>query len=724
MPIQSRGLSVVMIFTLLVAAVPALGQAEQKPEQLWDDFIHYVRIARPDLAQAAAESLMSSVDDQQLLDILEAYGRPQLNMSTLNIAIKIPSLKPTAEKLKKMIEDAQIGRAREPQRIKAAILALAKGRRARETAIKQLQAAGQFAAPYMLQFLLDQNHSSLHPYILPAMVAIGREMVYPLSIAMPQLGARPQGQVAHVLTELGYPRAIPYFKEVLENSDTDPSARSIVEAGYVHLIKNTALAADTSAAELFLLLGRRHYTAGTLDRIIAGYDHHNKVGIIWKYNNEIGLVKTEVPGPIYPDSLAMKASERSLTLNDQMVQSHSLWLTSNLRRENRLGDGEDRSYHNPRTAGFHARMAGPQRLHDVLERSLKDGDTDLARDAIAALDDTAGTAALINEEGLNQPLLQALGYPDRRVRFESAQALTNARPKTEFPSHFRVVPVLAEAVRQTATRYAVVLGRDEDSRNKLAAVAKQMNFTPLPGNELQDVTDAVNNSPGVDMIMLDLDLAAVENVLNQSAEDYQLAAIPILAFVSRSAEIELTARYADLKRLFAVHSGIMQQPERLQNAVNAASSSYAGKEMTPEEATKYALVSLSLLRDVALSAGEIYKVIDAQPALEAALKDQRDEVVIRAAEVLAILENDDAQQAIANAALDPARLAETRISLLASLAGSVKSLGNRLTEAQVLKVIDMVKTSEGDMALAAARVHGSLMPPTVNPAKLILESNN
>src|SRR5690606_15661084 len=63
--------AIVCLSLLMTWVSPVLGQA-RSPEKLWDDFNHYVLIARPELAHAAGQALLNQVNDDQLLDIVEA----------------------------------------------------------------------------------------------------------------------------------------------------------------------------------------------------------------------------------------------------------------------------------------------------------------------------------------------------------------------------------------------------------------------------------------------------------------------------------------------------------------------------------------------------------------------------------------------------------------------------------------------------------------------------
>src|SRR5690606_247244 len=115
-------------------------------------------------------------------------------------------------------------------------------------------------------------------------------------------------------------------------------------------------------------------------------------------------------------------------------------------------------------------------------------------------------------------------------------------------------------------------------------------------------------------------------------------------------------------------------------AVENARSSATGVTLTSAQATAYAVRALQLLRDVALTSGNVYVVTDAQSALTLALNDTRDEVVTGAAAVLALIDNVEAQTALAELALDNTRTVNIRGAAMNSLADSATAYGNLLDD--------------------------------------------
>lgn len=696
----------------------------QDPKSLWADFNHYVRIAKADLAQAAGEKLLSSVNDAQLLDLVEGSREYQDYDRTLVRASKVEELKATSETFARRIQEARIARSRESDRITQDIQRLGQGARANRNAIERLRSAGPYAAPALLNALLEESKKDLHPYVLEAMVSIGRPIVAPLTAALDRLEPVQQGQIAQVLAEIGYPRALPVLKKVIENPKTDPSAKVIATAAFNQLGKSVGLRGQYSAAELYLQLAENLFASATSHPSeMVGIDAATKMGLVWNYAPGTGLTYIAVPAAIFGDVESMAASMEALNLDASMDYALSSWLMANLRRENRLAQGtKDPSY----PAGmlppkFYMEMAGPLRQHDVLARALAINDAPLALDAIAALSATAGTDALVNRKGTAQPLLAALSSPDRRVRYEAAFALTNARPKSPFPGSNRVVPVLSQAVRQSDTRYAAVIATDTTSANRIKDALARAGYQAFGDTTLRDVQTFLNNEPGIDLLVTNISTDAISDLVRQTAGDYKLSAVPILVLTSLGQQNSLNVQYGTTGR---VRSALWSDDtSALQGAIEQIVLESSGKPVEAEEAMGYATRSLELLSEVALAADNVFDVLDAQAALIKALADQRSSIVLLASKVLAQVDTAEAQQATADAALDIARTTDVRVGLLNSLAQSATSYGNHLRANQLEALLELVKTSRGDLAIAAARTHGALTLPTSNVVEMLIKQD-
>ncbi|WP_432799993.1 HEAT repeat domain-containing protein [Poriferisphaera sp. WC338] len=694
-------------------------QDQQDPKALWADFNHYVLIAHPDLAEAAGETLLKSVDNAQLLKIVENSDYADGFDLTIIRASKVAKTRDIARKIEQRIQAAKIEVSRDNDRIAKDIQMLGEGQRPNRNAVARLTSAGQFAAPQLLETLRDDSQANLHAYVIDAMKAIGKPMVAPLATAMPSLEPVQQIQVAQVLHFIGYPQSLPQLKEVLESADTDPKAREVVQLAFVRLADEADISPSTDAATLYLMLGQECYDSADDNSAIAGYDASNNTGVLWKYTDKLGLLPMNVPGEIYADVLAMRNAKRSLELNENLDAALSLYLSANFRRENKLPVGaDDPSYPTSmKGAEYYAMLAGPDRVQDVLASALADRDSALALDAIQILADTAGTDALVNRGSAIQPLLDAVSFPDRRVRFAAATTLANARPDFAFPGSFRIVPVLAEAIRQGDVRSAVVIAKNQDTLNELVAALEELGYDAFGGFSLADVQAELNAAAGVDLMLTNVSPADAVSLYNDTLNNYKLGAVPVLIQAAAGNQVQISEWAANNARAYVTSDSTAA--DDLRAAVEAAGAAYEGGEITEEEATDNALDALAILYDLALGSKEVYNTADAQPALIEALGDPRVELVEEAARVLALLNSAAAQQAIADAALSAT--SEEQLSLLSSLSVSATYHGNKLKPAQVEKVMRLVAESDGDLAVAAARAHGALSLPTADAVSQILK---
>ena len=134
-----------------------------------------------------------------------------------------------------------------------------------------------------------------------------------------------------------------------------------------------------------------------------------------------------------------------------------------------------------------------QHLNQVLERARRDHNAPVSLRAVKSLEEIAGQANLYN--GDVQPLVDAMSYPDRLVRFEAAIAAGSALPQKPFKGQEQVVPILAESIAQTGKATALVLSGDQDQFNKLVEQLKAGGYSR---QRRADTPEAAINTVGAD----------------------------------------------------------------------------------------------------------------------------------------------------------------------------------------------------------------------------------
>ena len=690
--------------------------ARERGLRLWEDFIHYLRIARLDFAKASAQALLElQIADEDLLAVVDELAPYRDYERTLVTAQKMEDkeIVDLAAAVENRINEARLNLARDPKRVRRSIELLDDGLRARINATERLKRAGEYAAPGLLEVLTsgEETDRALRPYVQQAMVAVGRSLVGPLTEALPHLDPVPKQQVAEVLAQIGYPKALPYLKAELSR-ELDRETRQVLQTAFDRIIERTTVPRDANAATLFLMLGEDYYNRRESLVLEPGASFN----LLWNYAPDVGLTFQQVPTPVFHDVMAMRTSQRSLRLNKQLAASLSLWLAANFRRENNLGDQQDPSYGPDRQSPhYYATLAGPTHVQPVLSRAIQDSDPELALDAIRALAATATTAERIGRE--IQPLIAAMVYPDRRVRFEAAFALAQSLPRVDFSGAQRVVPVLSEAIRETGRPYALVIAPDQEAINDARAFLGG-DYQIIFGYSFDEATAQAATVPGVDLVVLQMRTALLDAAVNNLRNHVKLMGAPVVVLASPEELPSVTQMFSRRRNVLVTSAAATA--DELASAAAQAVGSNLGPPISEEHALEYATTALGLLLDLAREAGQTFRSADAQPALIAALDDARDPVVLGAAAVLTRFESNEAQRSLADAALAAERTPEMRVSLLRHLAESARLHGNLLSDAQLQLLLRLVRESEGEVADAAAEAHGALDLPTSNAVDFIL----
>jgi len=715
MKMSLRSLLAASLALSLSLSAPLVHAQESESARDWQLFGHFVNVAQPDKALPYAEKLLA-LDDASFLAAIEANRTYQPD----DLAPWVTSnevLKDTWAQIEDKYQQALTERSRSEEQILADIEALGGTARQMYLAIERLKTTGQFAAPYYIRTLQDETKSRLHSRVINAMVEVGSELTYPLATSLPHVDPTTQVYLARVLGDIGHPEALPFLKVVAE-SDAGANVKSACQAAFTQITNSSGVDSSGTAAELFVKIGKSKYSVGTSEGELLGMDLVNGTGIVWRYNKDAGLVEIPVPQRVYADVLAMEYASSALALDANSTEAVTLHLSSNLRRENRLGDDTDASYQLPNPASFYILVAGAPQQKSVLALALTDGDSALALDAIEAMANTTGNKVLLGNDDARAPVLDALYFADRRVRYTAAITLASASPSEQFPGHVSVVPVLGQAVRQSDKLNALVVA--SGIANELTNAMENVGYKAVGDVDLgQAATKAVAAMPGVDLIVYSGDFNGFEAMYAAAKADGTLGVAPILALVDEGVASAITINYPGVQTAAALTSYTSdEEADRLERLSTQTLSTYGGEPISDEEALTYAEAALYLLRNIA-GQESIYNAEDVLPVLIEALNDDRESVAVGAAWVLELLDNKVAQQGLADAALG--RVGSVQNALLNSLAESAKAHGNQIERGSVDKLIELVNSSADETALSAARALGALTErPTSDTSGFIL----
>jgi HEAT repeat protein len=435
---------------------PAAATGVQQPSRSladnWNDFLHYTKIGRLDLAKAYAQAvLQSNPDPAELFKLVEE------NQQGYQVAMKAAEnahdeeLAKLTQQVLAVVDQGRFLRRTEPTLIVEEIQRLSTTIRGKMTATRRLQDAGEYAVPFMVDAMNEAIRNPAYEVKLADLIEvlpkIGRPAIRPLAAALQTDSDQLKVEIVRAMGRIGYPQSLPYLKLVSETSQS-MDLRNLANESIRQIDPRAAAA---TAAAMFYQLGERYYYH---DESLAPPVDVNFANI-WFWDGQAGrLIRTPVDQAYFHELMAMRCCEWSLRSDEQFGLAIGLWLAAFFKAESTGVPMPEYFGETHATASVYATTAGPEYLHQALARAVNDRNAAVALGAVEALATTAGEKSLMYTLGPSQPLLQALSFQDRAVRYSAAIAIGNAGPRQEFVESRMVVQNLAEALARSGQQAA------------------------------------------------------------------------------------------------------------------------------------------------------------------------------------------------------------------------------------------------------------------------------
>lgn len=691
------------------------------PGELWDEFMHYTLIGQWELAQGYGQALINAQPDPVLiLQLAESDRYPNVYRTLARMQQNTPLADIAAEVLK-IIEQGRYNVRSDRQRITEEVNRLHGTTRARMLALKRLQDSGEWAIPVMIDVLRDPARKEEYADVQWAMAQIGKPAVNPLVAAL-------QGTdelnlklvILEALAKTGYEQALPYMQEIREMPDAPVSLKAS-SAAAMETIAREQTETGTSAAELFEQLARDYYT---LAPSLAVPENQERA-TVWFWNPEKGLVYEQTPRGAFDELMAMRACENALRLNANLPNAVSLWLSSFFRLEAEGFSQPGYFGANHADAATYALTAGPEYLHRSLRRALENRHRPLALAIIHVLQRNSGQQSLLFELQAHQPLIDALLYPDREVRYSAALALASALPNRVFPKSERVTPILAEALRQKGQTNALLAMPDDNRCNELAArLAEVGGFQEvIRGTNYGVAVQQSDSIAGIDFIILGYGINSpdAKRALELQAENFRLAFVPTVILadggdLARARDLQGASPFVDVLLSETPVEEILAARDRILERNHA-------ETFQADKAQQYAVQAVESLWRLALVRQDILNVKDAESALIAATKDTRSNIRPLAVETIARIDGADSQRTLADMSLDANLSIEIRLHCLENLAVSAKAFGNMLSSEQIDGLYTIINDLQAPPELRnmSAQAYGSFNLPSPCISRMILD---
>jgi HEAT repeat protein len=560
--------AVAIIAAALLAANACLAQTpDEELAKNLGEFLHYTMIGRPDLAKGYAQVLLqSNPDPVKLLEI------SRQNPQGYDILVRVGQTAPDTEmvelsgKILALIERGRFLQRIEPKIIAEEVRRLSTTERGWFIAVERLRNAGEYAIPFMLEALADPSREDELTNIVRALPQIGSDAIRPLTAALQTKNVAIKAQIITALGKIGYPQSLAYLKYIVEKDDSADLRQAAQES--IKQIDPAML--QVPAAQLFYDLAEKYYYHAESLAPAADANFAN----VWFWDTGTQrLAREEVAKSYFNELMAMRECEWALKADAGFGSAIGLWLAAFFKAES-AGEQKMPAYFGDRHADalVYATTAGVEYLHQALARAVKDNNAYVALGVIEALATTAGEKSLLYQIGAAQPLLQALSFDDRKVKYSAAIAIAAAGPKEPFAESKLVTANLAEALVQTpqaATQSGN--GWDQETADSYALRAAQV---------MLQLAQARNRV---------IDLSAAQDALIAATSDKRLQ-MPVLAgqilahFASPGAQRAIAAMALDANNALDV---------RIPAFDSLATSAKLNANMLPDETIDaiYALIS-------------------------------------------------------------------------------------------------------------------------------------
>jgi hypothetical protein len=689
-----------------------------------DNYWHYGKIARYDLAAAEGQKVLASGADPAaiLLAFEQVAAERQDNLDQWLLRWQgVDAMKDVTTQLIGKIAEGYRARRSSTDFITEQLDRVATGEaRAYANAMSRLRESGELAVPMIIDRLRDPAKRSQQPYMRRALRDMGRYALNPLVAATEMKDWDTLTVVVGVLGDLGYGSAAPYVARVFESQETPPTVKSAAADALSRL--NVSAAQGNHASDLFYDLAEHFY----YDTADIRADNRYPTANVWYWEGQGGLSRKEVPPEIFNEIMAMRACEYTLKLGGpRSDDSLSLWLASNYKRESELPQGATDATRpeNYPPGHYWGVSGGAKYLESALARAVRDRSAPVAFRSIRSLQEIVGQSNLFSSgEHTSQPLINAMQFPDRKVRFEAAFALAAALPQQNYEGSQRVVPLLAEALSQTGQPSVVVVMPSLDDVNKLVDGLKQAGFAAAGAINAEGAAAVANTLPAVDVIVVSEDIGAgrVDQLFLMAGENAKLAGAARLVMTKTNASIYEPRKVNEP----LLSTTTATDAATLKAAIEDAQKHAGSLPMDAAQANEYATRAAQLLLKIGISRSQVYDLMPAKASILSSLADARPDIIKLGGGCAAFLNDRDAQSGLLAASSEEKAADDVKISLYKSLALSAKLWGNLLDQPGVQNLEKVVAGATNlEVRSAAAEARGALNLPADQAKTLVVEQS-
>jgi HEAT repeat protein len=494
---RNKAIAVLAAALFVVSTGICQDNQTQSLEKNWNDFLHFTLIRNLELAKGYAHAILDNDPNT-----VELFTLSQDNPRGYQILVGASTNKYDTEladlsgQLIKLIEKGGYARRSNPNVIFEEVKRLSSDTpRGRLNAVTRLRNAGEYAIPFMLDALSDPVRQDEFVNIAGALSQIGRDAIRPLAAGLQTENVAVKSEIVKAMGGIRYPQSLPYLKYVIENEQSSDLRQSAQES----IMKIDPGALTVPSANLFYQLAENYYYHA--ESLTPAEDAPTANIWFWDAQGQ-KLTREAVNKAYFNELMAMRACEWALEADESFGKAIGLWLAAYFKAES-AGVGAMPEYFGQSHANalVYATTAGVEYLHQALARAVRDGNTFVALGVIEALRNTAGEKSLFYRLGTEQPLVEALSFRDRLVRYSAAIAIAAAGPQENFVESKLVVANLAQALAsntESTADDAVIWNENIANSYALQAATVMLSLaqTRNPVIDLSQAQEALINATG------------------------------------------------------------------------------------------------------------------------------------------------------------------------------------------------------------------------------------
>lgn len=476
-----RSLLILLIAAAFVAPDAARGQLPPRdsllsrepetPAEMFQATLTMLKLARPALARQYLDAFMaSSPDDATLLQLRETHGT-----TTFVQLSRIEALQPTGGELLDRLNRAAQNQIDDPAFQASLMAGLTGTARQRDSAITQLRALDEQAAPLVIRRLAQGASVSDEALLMQALLQLGPNATDPLIATLSSPHERLRIVAADLLGRMEAKRAVLPLTSIAFDSGVtatlQQAARQAVariefgSADRVQQVTGLRLAERLQFDALAHFSGAAEWETDDSGRVS-----------LWTWDEAAGTAVQQQVSPTSASAWqAEQSARRALALSPADRRGQALLLAILMWRDVLTAGWEKPLPAGPGTAGDLALSLGPDVSREALQLSLEHSNAAAALVSLRALGSTGGRSELLAPES---PVLAALQSGEPRVQFAAAETVLQLDPVQPFPGATRVVEILVRTLNGTPVRKSVVVDPNADRGAAIAGLIASMGYQP------------------------------------------------------------------------------------------------------------------------------------------------------------------------------------------------------------------------------------------------------